>query len=100
MTLAQCNALITIVDDSYWNRAWCSVEALMVQTLCRSYHHHLWYEYALTGKQRSTDPDDDGWVLREGPLDLEIDMSKKGMTWEEDREKIMFLERQARLLSS
>jgi hypothetical protein len=52
------------------------------------------------GKQRSTDPDDDGWVLREGPLDLEIDMSKKGMTWEEDREKIMFLERQARLLSS
>ena len=65
MILAQCNAVISLVDDKYHNRAWCSVEVMMA---------------------------------REGPMDLEVVMAEKQLTFGEDRPKVLFLERQSKLL--
>lgn len=70
----------------------------MVQILRRRYHRHLWYEYVPTSRQNNTTGDEVVWNLREAPLNMEIDMSQKSMTWERDRDIVRFLERQARLL--
>ncbi|KAI6033700.1 hypothetical protein BKA83DRAFT_4179937 [Pisolithus microcarpus] len=90
MIIAQCNALISLVDDAYHTRAWCSVEVMMVQTLRRSYNLHMWYEHV---------PSDlDGDTLREGPIDWQVIMKDKQLTYESDRPKVLFLERQSKLL--
>lgn len=94
INLAQCDVLITVEDEHFWERAWCSIEALMMQILRRSFNVHKWYRYAPEGGM-----DDGLWTLEEASLDTDIDMASKTMTWEEDRGKISFLERQARLLS-
>ena len=96
MHLAQCDTLITIEDDQFWDRAWCCVEALMIQILRRRYGRHEWYRYTEAPVVESAGVKD--WRLVEGAIDDEITMSGKTMTWEEDRDVITFLERQARLL--
>lgn len=95
MLLAQCDAVISLVDGDYYSRAWCALEIVMIQTLAKSYQKHQWYEYV-----RSTESDRGGeeWTLRPGPLDLNITAADKGLTTEEDRPKIVFLERQTKLL--
>ncbi|KAI1380769.1 hypothetical protein F4677DRAFT_441103 [Hypoxylon crocopeplum] len=100
INLAQCNAMISLVENDYYRRAWCSVEALMVQTLKRAYHLHLWYQHV------PTQPDDgeqgqnkSQYTLREGPMDMEIAVADKGLTYEDDRPKVLFLERQTKLLA-
>ncbi|KIK16076.1 hypothetical protein PISMIDRAFT_637576 [Pisolithus microcarpus 441] len=90
MIIAQCNALISLVDDAYHTRAWCSVEVMMVQTLRRSYNLHMWYEHVPS--------DSDGGTLREGPIDWQVVMKDKQLTYESDRPKVLFLERQSKLL--
>lgn len=106
MIVAQCNAVISLIDDVYYDRAWCSVEVMMVQTLQRAYGLHYWYEHVVPV------PYDDGSglaeiskdalkaesSLRQGPMDLEIVMSKKDLSYEVDRPKVLFLERQTKLL--
>lgn len=95
MIVAQCNAVVSLVDEKYYDRAWCSVECLLIQTLKKSYNKHLWYEYVKS-------PDDSMGrhvgILREGPMDLEINVAEKHLTFEEDRLKVLFLERQSKLL--
>ncbi|KAG7123642.1 hypothetical protein HYQ44_002278 [Verticillium longisporum] len=90
MIVAQCNAVISLVDGQYYERAWCSVEVMMVQQLRRAYGLHLWYEHIATGRGV--------WELREGALDMDIVMAKKKLTFESDRPKVLFLERQSKLL--
>lgn len=97
MILAQCNAVISLVDDKYHKRAWCSVEVMMVQTIKKSYNLHLWYEHVLIQPGESKDGGGGKWVLREGPMDLEV-MAEKQLSFEEDRPKVLFLERQSKLL--
>lgn len=89
MILAQCNAVISLVDDYYYSRAWCSLEVLLVQTLRRSYGLHLWYEHVAAGDGR--------WELRPGPGDLRIELGEKKVTVPADRGKILFLGRQVEL---
>jgi hypothetical protein len=108
MNLAQCNAVISLVDDEYYKRAWCSVEVMMVQNLKKSYNLHLWYEHVLPPDQQpdhdgSTDAEGEGndseqGFLREGPMDLEIVIAEKLLSFEIDRPKVLFLERQSKLL--
>ncbi|KAI1139187.1 hypothetical protein F5Y05DRAFT_403760 [Hypoxylon sp. FL0543] len=97
LLLVQCDAVISLFEDSYLDRAWCSVEALLVQTLKRSYGIHLWYQQV----SRPSDGDTtDGWALKEGPMDIDISIAEKSLTFEEvDRPKVMFLERQSKLLA-
>ncbi|KAK6955402.1 hypothetical protein Daesc_003039 [Daldinia eschscholtzii] len=94
MILTQCDAVISIADDLYYDRAWCSVEILLIQTLKKSYGLHLWYEQVY-----ASPPDESKWILRDGPVGLEISIAQKKLSFEHiDRPKVMFLERQSKLL--
>ncbi|KAM0322083.1 hypothetical protein ACHAQA_009712 [Verticillium albo-atrum] len=93
MVVAQCNALIGLVDDTYYDRAWCAVEVMMLQSLRRPYGLHLWYEHKVSGVEGSTG------ALRAGPGDLAFTIADKKLSFEEeDRPKVTFLERQSKLL--
>ncbi|KAJ9143126.1 Tetratricopeptide repeat protein 28 [Pleurostoma richardsiae] len=98
MIVAQCDALISLVNEDYYERAWCAVEVMMAQTLRTSYGSHLWYEFGPWGLKREGSNTLQNWTLREGAADLEITMADRKLSLEEDRPKVMFLERQARLL--
>ena len=39
-----------------------------------------------------------GWMLRKGDLDMKIEVQGKNLSYEEDRARVMFLERQSKLL--
>lgn len=93
MVIAQCNALISLVDDTYYDRAWCAVEVMMLQALRRPYGLHLWYEHDMSAVPDSKES------LRAGPKDFKITIANKKLTFEaEDRPKVRFLERQIKLL--
>ena len=98
MIIAQCDAVISLVDDEYYTRAWCSVEVMMVQRLRESYHRHIWYEHVLEESNGIREENCINGHLREGPMDMKIIMSEKKLRFEEDRSKVLFLERQSKLL--
>ena len=91
--------MISLIDDKYYSRAWCCVEVMIVQTLMKSYGLHQWYEHVLVQSNKDIEGSDEKWILQEGPLDLEINMAEKGLSFEEVRHKVLFLERQSKLLS-
>ena len=97
--LAQCDATISIVDDKYYNRAWCSVEMMMIQALQKSYGLHLWYEYAERAFYPGETPSRSSATLKKGSVDAEIILSQKLLRYEQDRPQILFLERQSKLLT-
>ncbi|ROT36105.1 hypothetical protein SODALDRAFT_300418 [Sodiomyces alkalinus F11] len=98
MIIAQCDAMISLVDDQYYKRGWCAVEVLMAQTLRNSYGNHHWYEQLWLPAAESGDHlGGGGWHLREG-ANQDIVMKDKLLTYEEDRSKVVFLERQSKLL--
>ncbi|KAK1964350.1 hypothetical protein LY78DRAFT_682549 [Colletotrichum sublineola] len=93
LIIAQCDAIISLIDEDYYDRGWCAVEAMMAETLRSSYSIHQWYEHVVQ-------PDGSGveGILREAP-DRSIGMMKdKRLTFETDRPKVLFLERQSKLL--
>ena len=94
INLIQCNAMISLIDDKYYERSWCCVETLMIRTLRSAYGWHLWYEHV-------TDSNSGMESLRDGAStpDLEIDFSRTKVTYETDRPKLLFLERQTKLIS-
>ncbi|KAK3400780.1 hypothetical protein B0T20DRAFT_348372 [Sordaria brevicollis] len=111
MILSQCDAVISLVDDEYYDRAWCSVEVLLIQTLQRAYGVHKWYEHVLIpGSSGSEEGEytegklvDAGrpvkrWNLLCPILQKDINMAEKKLSLESDRPRVMFLERQSRLL--
>ena len=71
----------------------------MIQTLEKSYQKHKWYQYAPSSASLEGNSGSEEWTLRAGPLDLNITAADKRLTVEEDRPKIVFLERQTQLLS-
>ncbi|KAL8824245.1 MAG: hypothetical protein Q9170_008218, partial [Blastenia crenularia] len=93
--IAQCNATVSLTDSHYYSRAWCSVEALLAQTLTKSYPPHMWYEQVSVASEQGLEG---GWALRKGSVDVEIGIREKELTFEEDRVRVLFLERQSRLL--
>ncbi|QIX00506.1 hypothetical protein AMS68_006023 [Peltaster fructicola] len=92
---AQCDAMISLVDDKYYDRAWCCVEALIMHALQKAFGVHLWYEYC----ERSGADNTRTNTLLPGPQHLQIALGSKLLTFEEDRSRILFLEKQSRLLS-
>ena len=88
LNLAQCSAMISFIDDEYYERSWCCMEVMMIQTLRKSYKFHMWFEDAFDAVSGSQ-------FLRECPTDLEINMVEKKVTYERDRP---ILERQTKLL--
>lgn len=95
MILAQCDATVSLTDDNYYNRAWCSLEAMMVNTLRKSYGTHKWYEQTIDVDEVSARR---YGSLRDGPMGLDIGMADKELGLEEDRPTVLFLERQIKLL--
>jgi hypothetical protein len=91
LKLAQCSAMISLIDDQYYERSWCCIEVLMMQTLRKSYNFHILFEDALDQVSGER-------VFRETPSDMEIVMSEKKVTFERDRPILLFLERQTKLL--
>ncbi|KAK4892638.1 hypothetical protein LTR27_008914 [Elasticomyces elasticus] len=95
MVLAQCDALISLVDDEYHDRAWCTVEVMMAQALQNAYRQHLWFEHFETPRKAAGEAGSGSYgILREGPRDLRTTLADKRLRFEEDRWKIHFLERQ------
>ncbi|GAP92998.1 putative tetratricopeptide repeat protein 28 [Rosellinia necatrix] len=94
MCIAQCNAMISIVDHHYYDRAWCCVEVVTIRALQRSYDAHRWFEYEKhVGGGKG--------VLRDGRLlGKPLNVALAGVTLESDRPKLRFLERQAKLLDN
>lgn len=96
----QCNAVISLVDDHYYSRAWCSVEVMMVQTLKKAYNMQMWYEHVSSQTNATSGSmEDSDNHLEDGPMDLKIVMADKKLSHEEDRSKLQFLERQTQLLA-
>ena len=95
MIIAQCNAVISLRDDQIYERAWCAVESMMIQTLKSAYNVHVWYEQVLDDRAGGVE---DG-VLKDGPMNLRIVMADKRLSFESDRSKVLFLERQCKLLA-
>ncbi|KAK4211284.1 hypothetical protein QBC37DRAFT_446414, partial [Rhypophila decipiens] len=90
LIIAQCDAVITLQDDDYFDRAWCCVEALLTQTLREIYHVHSWFQQV---------PDESGrWELRYMEPISRLTLAGTKLTHESDRAKVMFLERQCGLL--
>lgn len=73
----------------------------MIKRLRGSYNTHLWYEQP--SKRNGADEKDPGMAsyecLREVSMELEIGVAEKKLSYENDRENIIFLERQSLLLS-
>ncbi|KXT12511.1 hypothetical protein AC579_10349 [Pseudocercospora musae] len=95
LLLAQCDAVISLVDDRYYDRAWCSVEVMMIHTLRKAYGVHQWYEFAVPAPGSV---DCAASPLRAGPECVQVALTSKLLRYEEDRPKILFLERQSKLL--
>ncbi|KAI0127475.1 hypothetical protein BJ170DRAFT_701947 [Xylariales sp. AK1849] len=93
MCIAQCSAMISIVDEIYYERAWCCVEVITIRALQRSYNAHSWFEYEYDAGQGQR-------VLRDGRVDETLSVASARVTLESDRPKLMFLERQAKLLDN
>ncbi|KAM0489690.1 hypothetical protein ACHAP8_012317 [Fusarium lateritium] len=94
MILAQCNAVISLVDDTFYTRAWCSLETLLIQRLKQSYGVHQWYEQVPLNGEGGCE----GWELRIASVDNRINIREKNLTMIEDWPKVLFLEKQAMLL--
>nr|OQO17018.1 hypothetical protein B0A51_16819 [Rachicladosporium sp. CCFEE 5018] len=100
LVVTLCNTMISLVDDSYFSRAWCAVEALLMQSLV-SYGHHAHLEHHApqlgTDKQQAR-----GTLIPSRRLkqlqDVATNGSKYAVTKLEDRASIRFLARQAKLL--
>ncbi|KLU91294.1 hypothetical protein MAPG_09815 [Magnaporthiopsis poae ATCC 64411] len=91
MCITQCDAMISMVDDSYYERAWCCVEVLAMQRLQKSYGTHQWWEYVYDHEQGKK-------ALRRGRVGREPDIAAAKVTFDSDRPKLAFLERQVKLL--
>ncbi|KAH9822817.1 Tetratricopeptide repeat-containing protein isoform 2 [Teratosphaeria destructans] len=90
--------MLSLVDESgatgYYRRAWCCSEALLMETLEKSYRAHQRFEHCLDAPEQS---------LVAGRLRIPDSIetlrpSQQQLSEESDRSHIEFLERQIKLL--
>ncbi|EXL63245.1 hypothetical protein FOCG_01605 [Fusarium oxysporum f. sp. radicis-lycopersici 26381] len=98
MILAQCNAVISLVDNDFPTRAWCSLESLLVQTLKQSYSIHQWYEQVPLGHGEDGEGGYGSWKLKVASINEKLNIREKSLTVKDDWPKVLFLEKQAKLL--
>lgn len=95
LAVTLCNAMISLVDDTYYERAWCAVEVVIIRTVMESYGLHQWWEHVLDSPHRSLST---GSLRKAGNFapfnldDLKLSDEKS------DRPKVDFLMRQSKLL--
>jgi hypothetical protein len=98
LIIVQCDAVISLIEDDYYDRAWCSLEALIIQTLKKSQKKYLWYEQKPVPFDQPGATKARNYVLSETNLESVISLADKSLTFEVDRPKVLFLERQSKLL--
>lgn len=84
--------MISLVDETYFNRAWCAVEVVVMQSLL-SYGHHKHLEHHVA--ENRLVPSRSLNRVR----DVATNDAKYGVTQPEDRASIRFLARQSELLA-
>ena len=89
--IAQCDAVISLLDNDYFDRAWCCVEAMMIQAMRSWRYMHQWYQHL-----EPVDGVGNGALTTKSSV--YVQMKNKKLTYESDRPKVMFLERQTKLL--
>ncbi|KAI1848766.1 hypothetical protein JX266_005625 [Neoarthrinium moseri] len=99
LIIVQCDAMISPVDETYFGRAWCSVEIMFIKALSKAYGRHLWYEQVAVDTLQHAEGSFPKYTLRAGDVETEVVLADKKLTFESDRSKITFLERQIRLLT-
>ncbi|KAK4552907.1 hypothetical protein LTR86_010039 [Recurvomyces mirabilis] len=100
LAVTLCNAMISLVDETYYTRAWCAVEVLMMQAVLSTYDVHQWWSNPHQWWEHKLDSDTDGsnGTLHKSGLKT-FDVSSLRLSHEKsDRPKIEFLNRQSRLL--
>lgn len=85
LAVTQCNAMISLVDHTYYTRAWCVVEVMLIRELQRAYKFHVWQEEL-------------GGTLQKADKERVVDVSNLGLSREDDRPSVDFLLRQSALL--
>ncbi|KAF2830273.1 hypothetical protein CC86DRAFT_342904 [Ophiobolus disseminans] len=85
LAVTQCNAMISLVDPTYYTRAWCVVEVMLIRELQRAYKFHVWQE------------ESDG-SLQKADKNRVVDLNNLGLSREDDRPSVDFLLRQSALL--
>lgn len=85
LAVTQCNAMISLVDPTYYTRAWCVVEVMLIRELQRAYKFHVWQE------------ESDG-SLQKADIKRVVDLNNLGLSREDDRPSVDFLLRQSALL--
>jgi hypothetical protein len=87
--------MISLVDEEYYERAWCAVEVMLMRELIQSYHLHDWWEHVL----HSPKTDRLNGFLQRGKINRSLNVGNLKLTKEKlDRPKIDFLTRQSKLL--
>lgn len=82
--------MISLVDSTYYERAWCGVEVMLIDTLATSYGVHHRLEHVQNGVDSSLRYVDQGRAILTDQLKLTNET--------DDRPKIDFLVRQSKLI--
>jgi hypothetical protein len=89
-----------LIDDQYFERAWCCVEAMMIQSLTYNRGRiHKWYEQVPFASTELWSGGEANWALKDAGYHY-IEMKDKKLTFETDRPKVLFLSRQSNFLGS
>jgi hypothetical protein len=88
--------MISLVDDKYFDRAWCAVEVSIMQTLRSSYSVRECWEHRLHQPEKDRI---EGYLQRSRrTLYIDDKVTNLHLTYESDRPKVAFLVRQSKLL--
>ncbi|KAK0752883.1 hypothetical protein B0T18DRAFT_314341 [Schizothecium vesticola] len=90
--IAQCDAVISLLDNDYFDRAWCCVEAMMIRVMRSWQYMHQWYQHL-----EPVDGVGNGTLTTKSSVYVQL--KNKKLTYESDRPKVLFLERQTKLLA-
>lgn len=86
--------MISLIDDTYFRRAWCALECTMIQTLLYSHGQHHWY----THKLQSPETDRVSGYLERCLTRVHANPAQLPVSVESDRPRIAFLHKQSILL--
>jgi hypothetical protein len=82
--------MISLVDDAYYQRAWCALEVIPMRAIVVSYGLHQWWEHS------------DGYLenfLKKGDTEIVFNISSLKLTKEKlDISRVDFLMMQSKLL--
>lgn len=94
--IAQCNAMVSLIDDTYFHRAWCALEASMIQTLVNSHGQHYWYTHTL----QFPETDRIFGILEKCTTRVDTNPTNLPVSIGSDRPRIAFLYKQSILLGN